>query len=152
MWFLPCYRLAGASPLFLYMGISSQLLKSQAATNLVPTILLGLLCPWMWGISSQLPPCHAASQWFIASGNKMPFFLFSLFFLRHVGSWFPGQEWNRCPLQWKCGVLTTGPPGKTQGCQFEYYYQGKYSLKYWQSESQTWKFNRLNFSGQSNNL
>ena len=26
---------------------------------------------------------------------------------------FPHQGWNLCPLQWKCGVLTTGPPGKS---------------------------------------
>ena len=58
------------------------------------TILLGLLCPWTWGISSQLLPCHAASQWFTLSGNKMPFFLF---FLWYVGSWFLDQEWNPCP-------------------------------------------------------
>ena len=28
-----------------------------------------------------------------------------------VGSWFPDQGSDRSPLQWKCGVLTTGPPG-----------------------------------------
>ena len=32
---------------------------------------------------------------------------------RHVGSQFPDQGLNLCPLQWKCGVLTTGPPGKS---------------------------------------
>ena len=26
---------------------------------------------------------------------------------------FPNQGSNPCPLQWKCGVLTTGPPGKS---------------------------------------
>ena len=26
---------------------------------------------------------------------------------------FPNQGWNPCPLQWKCRVLTTGPPGKS---------------------------------------
>ena len=31
----------------------------------------------------------------------------------HLGSWFPNQRLSLCPLQWKCRVLTTGPPGKT---------------------------------------
>ena len=29
----------------------------------------------------------------------------------HVGSYFPSQGLNLCPLEWKCGTLTTGPPG-----------------------------------------
>ena len=40
----------------------------------------------------------------------------SLFFFLaawHVGSYFPNQGSNPCPLQWKYGVLTTGPPGKS---------------------------------------
>ena len=32
-----------------------------------------------------------------------------------VGSWFPDQGSNPCPLQWKRGVLTTGLPGKSVG-------------------------------------
>ena len=35
---------------------------------------------------------------------------------QHVGSEFPDQGSNPPPLQWKCRVLTTGPPGKSQGC------------------------------------
>ena len=30
---------------------------------------------------------------------------------------FPDQGLNLCPLQWKHGVLTTGPPGKSQNFQ-----------------------------------
>ena len=50
----------------------------------------------------------------------LSFFLFSFFpfFLSIFGharrlerSQFPDQGWNPCLLQWKCGVLTTGPPG-----------------------------------------
>ena len=33
--------------------------------------------------------------------------------MRHVGSQFPDQRWNLCPLQWKHGFLTSGPPGKS---------------------------------------
>ena len=36
--------------------------------------------------------------------------------MRHVGSYFPNQGSNPCTLCWKCGVLTTGPPGKSQKC------------------------------------
>ena len=31
----------------------------------------------------------------------------------HEESQFPDQGLNLCPLQWKHGVLTTGPPGKS---------------------------------------
>ena len=31
---------------------------------------------------------------------------------QHAGSLTRDQGSNMCPLQWKCGVLTTGPPGK----------------------------------------
>ena len=31
----------------------------------------------------------------------------------HVGSWFPSQESNPCPLHCKCGILTTWPLGKS---------------------------------------
>ena len=31
---------------------------------------------------------------------------------------FPEQGWNLRPLQWKCRVLTTGPPGKSQSGHF----------------------------------
>ena len=32
---------------------------------------------------------------------------------RLAGSYFPDQGSNPCPLQWKRGVLTAGPPGKS---------------------------------------
>ena len=32
-------------------------------------------------------------------------------------SWHAGP--NPCPLQWKHGVLTTGPPGNSPGCVFK---------------------------------
>ena len=32
---------------------------------------------------------------------------------QHAGSWFSDQGLNPCPLQWKHGVLTTGPPHKS---------------------------------------
>ena len=33
--------------------------------------------------------------------------------MQHVGSYFPNQGSNLCPLQWKRGVLTTELPGKS---------------------------------------
>ena len=48
--------------------------------------------------------------------HKGPFF--SFFFghiAQHVGSSLPNQGLNLCLLQWKWGVLTTGPLGKSQG-------------------------------------
>ena len=33
--------------------------------------------------------------------------------LWHVEFWFPNQGSNLSPLYWECGVLATGPPGKS---------------------------------------
>ena len=38
--------------------------------------------------------------------------------LVHHARSFPDQGWNLRPLQWKCRVLTTGPPGKSQSGHF----------------------------------
>ena len=96
--------------------------------------VISSLLPSYWGFSALgcgVSPhsCSCAMQ----SHNDLYFqgtrchffFLFFFFFLWYVGYWFMDQEWNPCPLQWKCGILITGPPGKSQGCQFEHYYQGK---------------------------
>ena len=43
--------------------------------------------------------------------------LFCFFFgcvMQHVGSYFPDQRSNPCPLHWKCSVLTTEPPRKSR--------------------------------------
>ena len=53
-----------------------------------------------------LPPAFLAFQ---ASVEGL--FLCIFLAARHVGPLFPDQGSNPCPLQWKCGVLTTGPPG-----------------------------------------
>jgi hypothetical protein len=46
------------------------------------------------------------------------FFLFLDHALWHMGSLFLIQGWNPGPLQWKHGVLTSGPPGKPQDFYF----------------------------------
>ena len=33
--------------------------------------------------------------------------------MRHVGSSFPNQGLNPCPLHWEHGVITTGAPGES---------------------------------------
>lgn len=42
----------------------------------------------------------------------------------HEGSLFPDRGWHLCPLQWKRGALTTGPPEKSWGCIWMYVYGG----------------------------
>ena len=42
-------------------------------------------------------------------------FLFFAQAIWHAGPEFPDQGLNPQPLQWKCGILTTGRPGKTLG-------------------------------------
>ena len=37
---------------------------------------------------------------------------------QHVGSSLPNQGSNQQPLHWEDGVLTTGPPGKSQESRF----------------------------------
>ena len=41
------------------------------------------------------------------------FYLFICRSVWHVGCQFPDQGLNPYPLQWKCRVLTTGPPGNS---------------------------------------
>ena len=52
-------------------------------------------------------------------GSLIVAFSFFLFFGhtgRHAGSPFPDQALNLYPLQWKHGVLTSGPPGNSHYC------------------------------------
>ena len=44
----------------------------------------------------------------IAHEILIPTFSFSTCY---VGSWFPDQQLNWCPLDWKRGIVTTGPSG-----------------------------------------
>ena len=51
----------------------------------------------------------------VSYGLTSYIFLFVFFLFCHTaqlaGSYFPDQGSNPCLLQWKCRVLTTGPPG-----------------------------------------
>ena len=46
----------------------------------------------------------------------LPFHIYFILFchaMQHLGSFFPDQGLNPCPLHWKHRVITTGPPGKS---------------------------------------
>ena len=49
-------------------------------------------------------------------------YLFICYTARHVGSWFPNQGSNPCPMHWEHGVLTTGPPGKSLCVVFFFFF------------------------------
>ena len=48
-------------------------------------------------------------------GTYRAFFFFFSFFTLPCGILVPWPGIELCPLKWKPGVLTTGPPGKSQG-------------------------------------
>ena len=49
------------------------------------------------------------------------FFFFFGYSAQHTGSWFPHQDSNPCPLQWKHSVLTTGSPDKSPSFLTEWF-------------------------------
>ena len=59
-----------------------------------------------------MPEATQTLSFSVMRDNKLPFFFFGCT-AQHVGSQFPDQGSNPCPLQWKCGVLTTGLPGNS---------------------------------------
>ena len=67
-------------------------------------------------VGPEIPPGSTLSP------AGVPFSFFLSFFSGHaehpVGSQFPDQGSNPGPLQWKHGVLTTGPPGNSRGTFF----------------------------------
>ena len=68
------------------------------------SILYAHLCPLIQFYSWTWASCLFLIDW-----------LFFFFFLwQLVGSSFPDQGSNLFPLQWKLGVLTTGPSGESQ--------------------------------------
>ena len=58
--------------------------------------------------------------------NLFKFTLFYFIFLAApCGMWglsSPTRDLNLCPLHWKCGVLSTGPPGKSLFLFFKFYW------------------------------
>ena len=87
------------------------------------------LCPWACSVQPNQAELHKRSStparkdlfritlefWLLRwkrmqSGESFFFFPFFGHTSQPTGSYFP----NPHPLQWKCGVLTTGPPGRSQ--------------------------------------
>ena len=94
--------------------------------------------PWQNNHQLQRLPgrdlCHFCSHCFgqsRAHGHAYFFFFNYYYFFGHaaqlVGSWFPDQGLNPHTRQWKCGVLTTGPPGNSHLC-LSLKATGKYNL------------------------
>ena len=57
---------------------------------------------------------NCSSRLFLFFSRKHLFILFIYFgcAVKHVGSYFPDQKWNQCPLNWEHSLnqLTTGSP------------------------------------------
>ena len=73
-------------------------------------------------------PCFSAQSYrwllfFVYSFNSFVPYFFFLLWLSHVACGLHDQGSNPCPLHWKPGLLTTGPPGKSpayfSGCFLE---------------------------------
>ena len=92
--------------LFLVITFCSKCIQFIAINvyyNTVPTnaIEVDIYCPY--------------SKWL-----DIVIYLFTGCTMQHVGSQFPDQGLNPCPLHWKPRVLTTGPPEKSPILVFEF--------------------------------
>ena len=65
-------------------------------------------------VSQSREPMLVCTASFWGSFRKGNFFFFDGT-AWPVGSWFSNRGLNPCPLQWESGVLTTAPPGESQG-------------------------------------
>ena len=61
----------------------------------------------------HLPPMSHAFPQKTALRLGLIYDLFFSWAARQAGSQCPDRGWDLCSLQWKCGVLTTGPPEKS---------------------------------------
>ena len=58
-------------------------------------------------------PCPHSLKFLLSCLIQSSFFFFACT-IHLVGSYFPDQGWNLCPLQWKHGVLISRPPRNSQ--------------------------------------
>ena len=88
-----------------------QLWSCGAAVCVSLALLSRPICLFLDILSVSLP--------YLSGGD---FFFFSIYILavQYVRSYFPYQELNSHPLQWKFRVLTTGLPGKYLSDDFQY--------------------------------
>ena len=104
--------------------ISRSLLKLMSTESVMPSNHLILCCPLLF-LPSIFPSIRVLSNestlclrwpkyWSFSTSRSNEY---SVLF-HPPGMWDPSSP-NPCPLQWKCGVLTTGPPGKSFIHDFE---------------------------------
>ena len=65
--------------------------------------------------------------------------IISFFLPHHLGSLFPDQGLNLCPLQWERKVLTTGPPGKSNIIFFFFFLKCRWLFICPLSKPKKWK-------------
>ena len=100
--------------------------SSQGNTQLFSTCCVPTLYQELCNIRSG-PLCLAITQFFLFFCTTVFILYFLVFFFLTASSsmWdvkFPYQGLNLCPLPWKHGVLTTGPPGWSPSCTFNFLY------------------------------
>ena len=59
-------------------------------------------------------------MWSYNNNSVISLFLCLLFFGHGMSRGISVSGWNPRPLHWKCGVLTTGPPGKSVSLSLEH--------------------------------
>ena len=96
----------------------TQLVCSKLRPNEGPYIAFGcdtisLNSEWFSSLFSQTVESFTFWICSIAAASSFVFYFFSLHHVWHLGTLVPPTRgWTHTPLQWKPGVLTTGPPGK----------------------------------------
>lgn len=100
---------------------SSYRLKNKTKQNPKPKSN----CLWFPGSSKELQNSCSSFElslkivsWFCSISSWNSCARDTFFLLHHVESSFPGQGSNPCALQSKCGISTTGPPGKAPEIHF----------------------------------
>ena len=98
--------------------ISRSLLKLMSTESVMPSNHLILCCPLLF-LPSIFPSIRVLSNESTLCLRWPKYWSFSIsrsneysVLFHPPGMWDPSSP-NPCPLQWKCGVLTTGPPGKS---------------------------------------
>ena len=106
---------AGLSPSLSEAAVllSDSLQAQCLSTSIHPFFQLFIGCPEGYGIYLQF--CSLLI-------SPLKFFYFNVFLVLPCSLWglssLEDQGWNPCSLQWKCGFLTTGSPGKSLNSPF----------------------------------
>lgn len=86
----------------------------RKALDFVPSLLIQSPCV-NHGLHNPL--ANVSRYNVINVALALPIF-FSFCTVQFAGPYFPDQESKLGPLQWKCGVLTTGPPATSHPINF----------------------------------